>query len=276
MTKKSRSEDIDYRPIVINKSTLDIIFKEDEPAGLIALYNFYYYTAIWQKTNQPKATIKYAAEGLKLSLAKVRRYKAGLIKIGLIEEVQIRSKDNSRIAEHYIKVNYYSSYPNGFLHSSKDKRVVNRDANTYRANNTNTYRANSRAGKATLGLRKDGLLKKDKTSDRDAFDVFTDELIKLLRSKRKVMRIPDKDAWKKRLVLLHRKDGVDKKTIRTMIKWYAEHIGEAYVPDIRTAGGFRDKFDKLVAAKERYSTAQDAGEVSTKYRKVKNHKRKMK
>ena len=35
------------------------------------------------------------------------------------------------------------------------------------------------------------------------------------------------------------------------------------------------KFDKLVAARERFNTAEEAGEVETTYRKVKKRKRRM-
>jgi hypothetical protein len=62
-----------------------------------------------------------------------------------------------------------------------------------------------------------------------------------------------------------------------MLKWYKEHIGEPFVPDIRTAGGFRKKFDKLAAARERYKKDEVSGEVDFKARRKhkKNKKRRM-
>lgn len=111
-------------------------------------------------------------------------------------------------------------------------------------------------------------------SDKDPFDIFTDRLITLLQSNRKIMKRPDRKIWKKQFILLHRKDGIDQKDIRTMLKWYEEHIGEAYVPDIRTAGGFRSKFDKLVAARERFDKAEESGEVDYGAKsKTKKHKK---
>lgn len=97
-------------------------------------------------------------------------------------------------------------------------------------------------------------------SERDSFDKFTDILITLLRSKRKIMKRPNPTRWKKQFILLHR-DGISRKIIRKTLKWYKEHIGEQFVPDIRTAGGFRTKFNQLVAAQERYEVAEETGEV---------------
>jgi hypothetical protein len=65
--------------IILSKQTLDLFLKQDDPADLIALYCFYYYTAKWQATNQPKATISYVAKGLKWGEAKVRNQKRKLI-----------------------------------------------------------------------------------------------------------------------------------------------------------------------------------------------------
>ena len=56
---------IEEEPIVLSKPLLDIFLAEPNPANLIGLYCFYYYTAKWQGTNQPKATIIYTAKGMK-------------------------------------------------------------------------------------------------------------------------------------------------------------------------------------------------------------------
>ena len=115
------------------------------------------------------------------------------------------------------------------------------------------------------------------TSIRNTSDDFTDILITLLRSKRKIMKRPDRKQWAKQFTLLHVKDCIPKKVIRRMLKWYTVHIGEAYVPDIRTAGGFRSKFEKLVAAKERYKKDEKTGDVDygARRKRKKNKKRRM-
>ena len=41
--------------LILNKITIDKLFQLENSADCIALYVFYYKTAKWQKTNQPKA-----------------------------------------------------------------------------------------------------------------------------------------------------------------------------------------------------------------------------
>ena len=51
-------------PMAIHKNLMSLLLsqrkeKGQHPCDLIALYMFYYYTAKWQRTNQPKAVDKY-------------------------------------------------------------------------------------------------------------------------------------------------------------------------------------------------------------------------
>ena len=45
---------IEHNIIILSKQTLDLFLKQDNPADLIALYCFYYYTAKWQGRINPK------------------------------------------------------------------------------------------------------------------------------------------------------------------------------------------------------------------------------
>ena len=96
---------IENELIIFTKQTYDAFLKSENPSELIALYSFYYYTAKWQKTNQPKCTTNYAANGLKWSESKIRKFKKELIDLGLIEDIALRDEHN-KIAGHYIKLNY--------------------------------------------------------------------------------------------------------------------------------------------------------------------------
>jgi len=93
------------KPIILHKSIIDLLLKEEKPAELIALYTFYYYTARWQKTNQIKATTAFVSKGLHLSEKKVREYKKILINLGLIKDIQ-KKNSKGRYKGWYIKVNY--------------------------------------------------------------------------------------------------------------------------------------------------------------------------
>lgn len=97
---------IENELVILTKQTLDIFLKQDNPADLIALYTFYYYTAKWQCTNQPKCTTEYAAKGLGWGVQKVRKVKKQLIEFGLIEDVRKVDEKTKKTTGHFIKMNY--------------------------------------------------------------------------------------------------------------------------------------------------------------------------
>lgn len=96
---------VEDEPIVLSKCLLDILLKQPNHSDLIALYTFYYYTAKWQKTNQPKAATKYTAQGMGWSVERTIRNKKRLIEIGLVEDIV--SKDaGGKVTGHFIKINF--------------------------------------------------------------------------------------------------------------------------------------------------------------------------
>ena len=107
---KRRTMSVGYEkseePIVISKVTTDIILKQDNPMELMALYWFYYQTAKWQKSDQPKATNSYAAKGLHVKPEKIARIKGDLIRLGLISNI-VRTNALGKITGHYIKIHFF-------------------------------------------------------------------------------------------------------------------------------------------------------------------------
>lgn len=94
--------------VIMTKSTMDAFLATDNYVELVSLYSFYYYTAKWQKTNQPKCTTEYVSKALGWNIVKVRKFKKMLADMGLIEDVV--AKDNSgRVSGHYIKIKYVVS-----------------------------------------------------------------------------------------------------------------------------------------------------------------------
>lgn len=96
---------IENELIILTKQTLDIFLKENNPADLIALYTFYYYTAKWQNTNQAYCTDAYCQKGLHWGYERLNKAKKKLIEFELIEQI-INKKKNGKIEGFYIKVNY--------------------------------------------------------------------------------------------------------------------------------------------------------------------------
>ena len=90
--------------LILNKITIDRLFRLDNCADCIALYVFYYKTAKWQKTNTVKANDQYVKKSLKWGISKIQKTKQTLKENGLIDIVQ-RRKDG-KIEGWYIKVSY--------------------------------------------------------------------------------------------------------------------------------------------------------------------------
>lgn len=90
-------------PAVFSKGLSDLILSQENPAELIALYWFYYYTAKWQGTNQPKATNKYAAKALHWSCVRVSKVSKQLSELNLIKRIIAKNKEG-KVIGHYVKV----------------------------------------------------------------------------------------------------------------------------------------------------------------------------
>lgn len=129
--------DVNNEPIVLSKSLLDILLNEKESHYLIALYCFYYYTAKWQKTNQPKVTNGYVTKKLQWGIPKIIKTKTKLIELNLIENVVTRNEKN-QISGHYIKVNFIWSNEKATLCNSHT--VENENTNALSTNSKNIYR----------------------------------------------------------------------------------------------------------------------------------------
>lgn len=139
---------IENNLIILSKQTIDLFLQQQYPSDLISLYSFYYYTAKWQKTNQPKCTTGYVATGLKKSEDWVRKHKKTLIDLKLIEDVRVKN-EVGQIEGWYIKINYVWKEETLFNHpqenppSGKTHRVGKSGVNALNANNINALNANN-------------------------------------------------------------------------------------------------------------------------------------
>lgn len=113
--RKSKYLSTKYRPVVIPKATSDLFLKlpYKDRGDAVALYWFYYYTASWQKTNQPYVIDKYVSgkvdeaqerSGLGWDVGKIARTRNQLEEIGLIEKIR-----DGLTGKTYIKINFYHS-----------------------------------------------------------------------------------------------------------------------------------------------------------------------
>ncbi|MBP3920793.1 MAG: hypothetical protein J6D28_04435 [Bacilli bacterium] len=107
MNDEIRLNDIADELLILNKTTIDTLFRLDNCSDCIALYVFYYKTAKWQKTNTIKANDTYIKKSLKWGADKIRKTKQALKENGLINIIQRR--ENGKIQGWYVEVSYLVS-----------------------------------------------------------------------------------------------------------------------------------------------------------------------
>lgn len=137
--------DHDQEPAVISKPLSDLLLKQSNPAELMALYWFYYYTAKWQKTNQPQATNSYVASGLHWSCNRVSKVGKRLEELGLIKKIAYWCPDKKHITGHYVKVYFLWGRDNTEKATHKESNsVVNHTTNALSSNRLNALSSNKR------------------------------------------------------------------------------------------------------------------------------------
>jgi hypothetical protein len=123
---------VESTPVLLEKATIDRFLKHERAADLIALYAFYIYTGNWQKTNQPAATTEYAAKGLGWGVAKLRKVKAILVTMGLIEDLAEINPHSRKAEGWFIRIIYFpklKNHPITLPHGGSHHTVDNREAN---------------------------------------------------------------------------------------------------------------------------------------------------
>jgi len=134
--------DHNQEPAVISKQLSDLILKQEHPAELMALYWFYYYTAKWQRTDQPKATNLYVAKALRWSSRRVGTIGNKLEDLGLIKKVAYWSPEKKHIVGHFVKVLFL--WDTGKATLTKSNSVAKPTSNAYQnKNNINALKSAS-------------------------------------------------------------------------------------------------------------------------------------
>ncbi len=97
---------------------------------MIALLVFYHYTGLWQRTNQPHATVAYVMKGLRWGKDKVRALRLELRNLGLIEDVSTVDQ-HGRKKGWYVRLSYF--HPTSFSDGGVSQRVESKPPNAFRA-----------------------------------------------------------------------------------------------------------------------------------------------
>lgn len=242
--ERTRRQPISYgaeeEPIVLSKALLDILFKEKNGSDAIALYCFYYATAKWQRTNQPKATTEYTAEGLNWSLNKVRKVKDTLRNLHLIED--IRTCDDEKVMGYFIKVNFIWKQETPTVDSGQGGTVASRPPNAL----NNIYMVSTKK----VDTQESRSLSSKERNEK--YLPLAKYLSNIIRSKKNIEhsnRILT--IWTNDIRKLVEGNKITYERVESALQWYRKNIGGQYIPVIESGSSLRDKFMKLEAAMER-------------------------
>lgn len=253
----------------INKITIDIILREENPDQLLALYLFYAYVSTWQDTIQIKATTGFTAEGLKWSTKKVQRVKKRLLKLQLIEDV-VKRDDNKKVKGYYIKVNYLViKHSNCQSKTSSQTPQIGRGGvlggqmlNTSNIN-AMSITSNTHGGGKPRRMKDDNLLLTDK--DSSFSERYGMKIQNKLNLHSKYKPVSSK-TWAKQINYLLQKMNIDKDTFKEIINWYiTKGTDYQYSPKIYKPEHLVEKWNQLQDAMIKYTT--DQSESHTNYRK---------
>ena len=239
---------IEEEPIVLSKHLLDTLLEEKNPAELIALYCFYYYTAKWQKTNQPKATTEYTSKGLSWSMEKVRKIKHKLVQLKLIEDKIYKNKNTGKVQGHYIKVYFICSknHTMDFPEGGESHTMDFEGGNALSSNNINALSSNKENN--SLPPNKKAILEQREKE----YLPLAKQLSEIVSSHKKIEITSNKiKAWAKPIRLLSEQSKIPFDRIKKDLDWYSIHIGEHCVPEIYCGESLKEKFIKLESAMER-------------------------
>lgn len=240
------SYSLEDEPIVFSKHLIDTLLKYGKHfSNLFALYGFYYYTAKWQKTNQPKATANYVAQGIGWNVDKVRQIKGMLKEIGLIENIIEKDKRN-KITGHYVKVNFiwskHNSHPSVFPGDGKFQGMENSGTNALSNNNINALSTNTPKKNNIIPI----------VERNEVFLPIARYLYKIIQTNKNINHPMNHiKTWANDIRILSEQNKIPPKRIKTALRWYKKNIGGEYIPIIESGNSLRFKFLKLEAAIER-------------------------
>jgi len=254
-TKLPQKKPFDYNkneePIILSKHLMDILLKEQNFSELLALYSFYYYTAKWQDTTQPRATLSYVQKGMHWGKDKIQITKKRLHELGLIHNIITRNS-TGKINGNFIKINILWSKNQEPENTASGKTTgsrvlplaVNSGDKCLKPNrNINALNPNN------LSVPTQKISLKEKNEE---YFPLAEKLSTIIQTKKKVNISQTKiNAWANDVRMMVETDGIEYVRIRKALKWYATNIGGKYIPVIESGGSLREKFLKLENAIER-------------------------
>lgn len=239
-------------PISLSPHLLNFLLRQPDGSNLYALYSFYYATAKWQETKQPKATNFYVGKGLFWGEGKVKKYKRQLIKLGLIENI-VNKSSTGLFNGSYIRVH---SIWSGKL--TNNKPIWNSIHNPIRleidqADNRPPNALNNIYNPPIINDGENEIVFKRKEKEvKSPYLACARYLANIIKTTKNINITSQKiTTWAKNIKLLSETDKVSVKRIHKVLAWYEDNIGGDYVPVVQCGASLREKFINLEDAIKR-------------------------
>lgn len=245
----NKSQFIEDNLIVFSKNTFDAFLRCDNPADLIALYGFYYYTAKWQKTNQIKATDNYVCKGLHWGKDRLRRAYKELKAVGLVERIARKNKQG-KVEGHYVKVNYIWKREN-LIDCTENPDTLKPTCGKLDEKTThpeNQKVVSSTSGKQTTNAlsanNRNALIenKKNACSNSNEFRL-SNLLLNVILERKSDFKKPNLKSWAAHIDRMIRLDNRKPEAIEKVIRWCQKDC--FWKNNILSTESLRRHFDKL-------------------------------
>lgn len=238
---------VEEEPIILSKHLLDILLKDEDYSNLVALYVFYYYTAKWQKTNQPHATLNYVAEGMSWGVDKVKRIKKKLKDLGLIDDI-VYQAEGGQFEGHYIKVNFIWTKEKADKVTSGVKTIpVDSGVILPPVVETPTNALSTNKGNALSTDKSVPPLKKPSKKERNfEYLPIAKELSRIVQETKHIEHTKQQiHQWTNHIRQLVESNKVSVERINKAMSYLKEHAGEQYCPVIESGSALKEKFGSL-------------------------------
>jgi len=228
--------------IYITKITLDRLKDEPNSGDCLALYAWYCYTAVWQKTNIVWANVSYMAKLIKWNISKVRRVRKQLLELKLIEDVQVKDKKGI-FGKRYVRVLYLYFPVLPKIHSTGNDTAKSLSINSkvLKINNVKRIHETSKSSRSEVSKK---LIKKES----DFYLSYGKKIQAILNLKSKHSSATP-TAWSKEILFVIHDMHVGKDRFKEVMKWFwmarKDKRSYPYCPQIFKVKELSEKFRQI-------------------------------
>jgi len=226
--------------VYITKTTLDRLKDEPNSGDCLALYAWYCYTAVWQKTNIVWANVSYMVKITKWSIGKVRKIRGQLLKLKLIEDIQKRDEDGN-FSKRYVRVLYFMVLRENGSTGNDTTKYLDINTKVLKINNVKRIHETSKSSRSKASEK---LIKKES----NFYLSYGKKIQAILKLKSKHSSATP-TAWSKEILFVIHDMQVGKSRFKEVMKWFwmarKDKRSYPYCPQIFKVKELSEKFRQI-------------------------------